>query len=464
MKLKILVIDDEHTIRETIKLRLSKWGYDVHLASDGTSAIELLSNNIFNIVISDIKMPGIPGNELVKIIKERFPDIEIIVITGFANVELAVEVMKCGICDFLSKPLDFSIIKALLQRINERLCLKNENRLLKESVSKLQDELGHKYSLGEIVGKSKSMKAVFRLIEIVSPLDSTVLISGETGTGKELIAKTIHHNSLRASDPIITVDCGALTETLLESELFGHKKGAFTGAQSNKRGHFEQADGGTIFLDEISNASHTVQQKLLRLIEEKSLQRLGDESVIKVDVRIIAASNEDLIQLVKKGKFRQDLFYRLNVIPIHLPPLRERKEDIPILARYFLDFHSQQLGRDFMELHTEAITQLLSHSWPGNVRELSNVMERTAILTSGNIIRNIFITEIRSDEPIINFAHPSLDTPLMDQIVELERNYLKLAMNRYHGHIHQVVQCSGVNSRTLFRKLRQYNLDKKDYR
>jgi DNA-binding NtrC family response regulator len=462
MKLKILVIDDERSIRETFKLRLSKWGYDVHLASDGISGMELLSNNNFDMVISDIKMPGIPGNELVKLVKERFPDIEIVVITGFANVELAVEVMKCGVCDFLSKPLDFSLIKALLKRTNDRLCLKYENRLLKESVSKLQDELGQKYNLGEIVGKSKSMKALFRLIETVAPLDSTVLISGETGTGKELIAKTIHHNSLRASGRIITVDCGALTETLLESELFGHKKGAFTGAQSNKRGHFEQADGGTIFLDEISNASNSVQQKLLRLIEEKSFQRLGDESVIKVDVRIIAASNEDLIQLVKKGKFRQDLFYRLNVIPIYLPPLRERKEDIPILARYFLDSYSQQLGR-VMELHTEAIAQLLSHSWPGNVRELSNVMERTAVLTSGNIIRNIFITEIRSDESIISSALPSLDTPLKDQIVELERNYLKLAMKRYHGQINKVVQCSGVNTRTLFRKLRQYDLDKKDY-
>jgi DNA-binding NtrC family response regulator len=464
MRLKILVIDDELTIRKTFKLRLSKWGYDVHLASDGTSGMELLSNNNFDVVISDIKLPGIPGNELVKLIKERFPDIEIIVITGFASVELAVEVMKCGVCDFLCKPLDFSLIRALLKRINERLCLKYENRLLKESVSKLQNELGQKYNLGEIVGKSKSMKALFKLIETVAPLDSTVLISGETGTGKELIAKTIHYNSPRASGHIITVDCGALTETLLESELFGHKKGAFTGAQSNKRGLFEQADGGTIFLDEISNASYTVQQKLLRLIEEKSFQRLGDESVIKVDVRIIAASNEDLIQLVQKGKFRQDLFYRLNVIPIYLPPLRERKEDIPILARYFLDFYSQQLGRDFMELHIEAITQLLSHSWPGNVRELSNVMERTAILTSGNIIRKIFITEIRRDESTISFAHPSLDTPLKDQIAELERNYLKLAMERYHGRVNKVVQCSGVNTRTFFRKLRRYNLDKKDYR
>jgi DNA-binding NtrC family response regulator len=464
MKLKILVIDDELTIRKTFKMRLSKWGYDVSLASDGTSGMELLSNNNFDVVISDIKLPGIPGNELVKLIKERFPDIEIIVITGFASVELAVEVMKCGVCDFLCKPLDFSLIRTLLKRINERLYLKFENRLLKESISKLQNELGQKYNLGEIVGKSKSMKDLFKLIEAVAPLDSTVLISGETGTGKELIAKTIHYKSHRASGHIVTVDCGALTETLLESELFGHKKGAFTGAQSNKRGLFEQANGGTIFLDEISNASQAVQQKLLRLIEEKSFQRLGDESVIKVDVRIIAASNEDLIQLVQKGKFRQDLFYRLNVVPIYLPSLRERKEDIPILARYFLDFYSQQLDRDFMELQVEAITQLLSHSWPGNVRELSNVMERTAILTSGNIIQKVFITEIRSDKSTISFAHPSLDTPLKDQIVELERNYLKLAMERYHGRVNKVVHCSGVNMRTLFRKLRRYNLDKKDYR
>ena len=464
MKLKILVIDDEDSIRHTFKLRLSKWGYDAHLAPDGTSAMELLAKNDFHVVITDLKMPGIKGNELVKHIRKRYPDIEIIVITGFATVEVAVEVMKDGVCDFLCKPLNFSQIKTLLKKTNERLALKFENKLLKKSISKLENELGRKYSLDEVVGKSEPMKVVFKLIESVAPLDATILISGETGTGKELIAKTIHYNSTRASGPIVTVDCGSLPETLLESELFGHKKGAFTGAQTNRAGRFKQADGGTIFLDEISSASSAVQKKLLRLIQEKTFQHLGSETVVEVDIRIIAATNEDLIQLVQEGGFRRDLFYRLNVVPIQLPPLRERKEDIPLLAHHFLELYSHQLGLNPMSLHPEAITQLISHSWPGNVRELSNVMERTVIMTQDKIIRNVFITEIPGDEKAITTALPSFSLPLKDQIVELERNYLKQAMERYRGRINQVVQCSGINTRTLFRKLRRYNIDKNDYR
>jgi len=464
MKLKILVVDDEHSIRETFNLRLSKWGYDVHLAHDGTSCMELLANNDFDVVITDLKMPGIKGNELVKLIRERFPDIEIIVITGFATVEVAVEVMKDGVCDFLCKPLNFSQIKTLLKKIDERVTLKFENKLLKKSISKLQNELGVKYNLDEIVGKSEPMNVVFKLIESVAPLDSTILISGETGTGKELIAKTIHYNSPRASGPIVTVDCGSLSETLLESELFGHKKGAFTGAQTNRAGRFKQADGGTIFLDEISSASSAVQKKLLRLIQEKTFQPLGSETVIEVDIRIIAATNEDLIQLVQEGRFRRDLFYRLNVVPIQLPPLRERKEDIPLLARHFLELYSHQLGLNPMSLHPEAITQLIGHSWPGNVRELSNVMERTVIMNQDKIIRKVLITEIPGDEKTINPVLPGLSPPLKDQIAELERNYLKRAMERHHGRINQVVQCSGINTRTLFRKLRLYGIDKNDYR
>ncbi len=464
MKLKILVVDDEDSIRHTFKLRLSKWGYDVHLAPDGTSGMELLARNDFHVVITDLKMPGIKGNELVKLIRKRYPDIEIIVITGFATVEVAVEVMKDGVCDFLCKPLNFLQIKILLKKTNERLALKLENKLLKKSISKLQNELGEKYNLDEIVGKSEPMNVVFKLIESVAPLDATILISGETGTGKELIAKTIHYNSPRASGPIVTVDCGSLSETLLESELFGHKKGAFTGAQTNRAGRFKQADGGTIFLDEISSASSAVQKKLLRLIQEKTFQPLGSETVVEVDIRIIAATNEDLIQLVQEERFRRDLFYRLNVVPIQLPPLRERKEDISLLAIHFLELYSHQLGLNPISLHPEAITQLISHSWPGNVRELSNVMERTAIMTQDKIIRKVFITDIQGDEKAITTVLPSFSSPLKDQIVEFERNYLKRAMERYHGRINQVVQCSGINTRTLFRKLRLYNIDKNDYR
>ena len=324
MRLKVLIIDDEKSVRETLKLRLTKWGYNIIQAQDGVSGLQMLADEECHIVITDLKMSGISGQEVIKSINKDFPDVSVIAITGYATVEVAVEVMKYGAFDFLCKPIDFNILRSLLGRIEDYIALKNENFQLKNRITDLKNKIGQKYKFDNLVGKSQQMLEIFSLLETVAPLDSTVLIYGETGTGKELIAKAIHHNSLRCGGSMVTVDCGSLTETLLESELFGHKKGAFTGAQADKKGLFEQADGGTIFLDEISNASQAVQKKLLRLIQEKTFQRLGDEKKITCDVRIIAASNEDLLQLVKKGKFRRDLFYRLNVVPLYLPSLINR--------------------------------------------------------------------------------------------------------------------------------------------
>lgn len=464
MTLKILVIDDEQSIRKTFKLRLAKWGYQVLTASSGDSGIQKLRDYKCQVVITDLKMPGLSGQEVLGEVKKRYPDIEVVMITGYATIEAAVETMKAGAFDFLVKPLNFEHVRLLLKKIEKNLKLKAENEQLKDRINILSKELTKKYRVHNLVGKSPSMQRVFELIERVAPLNSTVLIYGETGTGKEMVARAIHHNGPRSSGPIITVDCGSLTETLLESELFGHEKGAFTGAMTTKKGKFEQAHNGTIFLDEIANASQVVQKKLLRLIQEKTFQRVGGEISIKVDVRIIAAANEDLFNLVKQGKFRQDLFYRLNVVPVHLPPLRDRKEDILLLTRYFIDQHSRQIDREPMEIKPEALKELLTYPWPGNVRELSNVVERTIIMNSGQSIKNFLISEAQPSENKEYQAVTSLDPPLKEQMSMLERNYIKSALEYYNGRIKKVIKRSGLNSRTLFRKMKLYDLDKKEFR
>ncbi len=464
MTFKVLVIDDEQSIRKTFKLRLAKWGYQVLTASSGDSGIQKLRDYKCQVVITDLKMPGLSGQEVLREIKERYPDIEVLMITGYATIEAAVETMKAGAFDFLVKPLNFDHVRLLLKKIEKNYKLKAENQQLKDRINILSEELTKKYRVNNLVGKSRPMQNVFELIERVAPLNSTVLIYGETGTGKEMVARAIHHNSPRSSGPIITVDCGSLTETLLESELFGHEKGAFTGALTTKKGKFEQAHNGTIFLDEVANASQVVQKKLLRLIQEKVFQRVGGEISIKVDVRIIAAANEDLLNLVKQGKFRQDLFYRLNVVPLHLPPLKKRKEDILLLTRYFLDQHCRQIGREPMEITPEAAKDLLAHLWPGNVRELSNVVERTIIMNSGQSIKKFFIGDVQPPENEEYQAVAALDPPLKEQVSMLEHNYIKSALEYYNGRIKKVIDRSGLNSRTLFRKMKLYDLDKKDFR
>ncbi len=464
MKLKILVIDDEKSILKTFKLRLTRWGHEVFLASDGNFGMDLLSQVDCHLVITDMKMPGMPGEKVVELVKENHPETEVVVITGYASVELAVDVMKAGATDFLVKPLNFDQVRIVIDKVSERIALKNENRMLKNRVGELKNKIEYQYTMGNLVGKSKKMQDIFKLIVKVAPLDTTVLLSGETGTGKEMIANAIHHNSPRKDSPIVTVDCGTLAETLLEAELFGYEKGAFTGALGTKRGRFEQADGGTIFLDEIENASPAVQKKLLRLIQEKTFQRVGGEVPIKVNVRVIAASNQNLLKLVREKSFRQDLYYRLSVVPILIPPLKERTEDISLLTRYFLDLYSKRLGREQMEVTPESLKLLVNYSWPGNVRELSNVIERTIIMTPGNVIKKFYLSD--DHEPDNMFSRKteiSLDPSLKEQIASLEQKYLCLALERYHGRLKQVAERSGLNPRTLFRKMEQYKLDKKDF-
>ena len=464
MKLNVLVIDDEQTVLRTIKLRLSEWGHDVYMASNGATGLNILAQEHIDVVLTDLKMPEMPGQEVIKRIVADYPKVKVVAITGYATVETTVEVMKSGAYDFIVKPLNFEQIRLTLNKIEEQLRLKEENQRLINRVQTLSQDISEKYSYDNLIGKSEEMQTVFSLIETVAPLETTVLIYGETGTGKELTAKAIHHNSQRKGSPMVTVDCGALTESLLEAELFGYEKGAFTGAQARKQGLFEQADDGTIFLDEVSNASKMVQQKLLRLIQEKSFQRVGGNTSIHSDVRIIAASNKPLLELVKKDKFRQDLYYRLNVVNIVLPPLRARHEDILLLARNMLDQHAKNLERESVNITPQACRQLETHTWPGNVRELFYVTERTIIMTPGNAIEQFYIddpggiTEFDNDAPI------SLTPTLPEQVSMLERAYLETALKRYQGRIQSVVEHSGLNPRTLYRKMKRYNLNKHEFK
>ncbi|MBL0716518.1 MAG: sigma-54-dependent Fis family transcriptional regulator [Desulfosarcina sp.] len=463
MKLKILVIDDEDSILKTFRMRLSKWGYKVFLASDGASGLKLLTKNDCHVVITDLKMPGLTGQEIVETIRKDYPNIMIIVITGFATVESAVEMMKAGVYDFLVKPLNFNQVQMVLDKIVERLDLKRENFKLKKCVSDLQSEMEERYRIGNLIGNSEAIRSVFQMIRKVASLDSTIMIYGDTGTGKEVVAKAIHYHSLRKKGAMVTVDCGTLTETLLESELFGHEKGAFTGAQDTKKGRFEQADGGTIFLDEVENASHSVQKRLLRVIDEKTFHRVGGKSSIRVDVRIVAAANQNLLVLVKEGKFRRDLYYRLNVVPIHMPLLKDRKGDVSLLAKFFMERLSKSMDVKPFEISSQAMTQLMDYSWPGNVRELLNVIERTAIMTSGNIINEFYINEEDKFLDNDNGFPLDMELPLKEQIEAFEMEYLVLVLQKYHGRLKKVVEHSGFNPRTLYRKMKQYGLDKKDF-
>lgn len=373
-KAKILVVDDEAPICEMIKRGLSHFGeYEVDIAHNGFEAIEKIEREVFDLVLTDIKMPEMDGLELLKNIKGTRPEVMVILMTAYGSIEMAVEAMKIGANDFITKPIDLNELLIHISKAQKESLLIRENRLLRMEVRK-------KFEFNNIIGKSKKMQEVFSLIERVAPGNSTVVIYGGSGTGKELVAKAIHYNSPRADRPFIPFNCGAIPETLVESELFGHTKGAFTGAVQAKKGLFEEANGGTLFLDEISTILPSVQVKLLRVLQEKELMKVGSTERIKIDVRMIAATNENLEESVKNGRFREDLFYRLHVFPIFLPELKDRKEDIPLLAYHFLDRYSKEAQKDIKGISKKAMKLLLEYDWPGNVRELENAIERAVIM------------------------------------------------------------------------------------
>ena len=373
--MKILVVDDEAPIREMIKKGLSQMGgLNAEVAQNGLEAIEKIEKDVFDLVLTDLKMPGMDGLELLKVIKGTRPEVMVVLMTAYGSIETAVEAMRIGANDYITKPIDLNELLIHISRTQKENILLKENQLLRMEVRR-------KFEFNNIIGKSKKMQEIFSLIEKVAPGNSTVIIYGGSGTGKELVAKAIHYNCPRADRPFIPFNCGAIPETLVESELFGHTKGAFTGAVQAKKGLFEEANGGTLFLDEISTILPSVQVKLLRVLQEKELMKVGSTERIKIDVRMIAATNENLEENMKKGKFREDLFYRLHVFPIFLPDLKDRKEDIALLAYHFLDLYSKEAKKEIKGVSKEAMKLLLEYHWPGNVRELENTIERAVIMT-----------------------------------------------------------------------------------
>jgi two-component system response regulator AtoC len=373
--MKILVVDDEAPIRDMIRKSLSQMGgYNVEVAQNGLEAIEKIEKDVFDLVLTDLKMPEMDGLDLLKTIKGIRPEVMVILMTAYGSIETAVDAMRLGANDYITKPIDMNELLIHISKTQKESLLLRENRLLRTEVRK-------KFEFNNIIGKSKKMQEIFSLIEKVALGTSTVIIYGSSGTGKELVAKAIHYNSPRVDRPFIPFNCGAIPETLVESELFGHTKGAFTGAIQAKKGLFEEANGGTLFLDEISTILPSVQVKLLRVLQEKELMRVGSTERIKIDVRMIAATNENLEENMKKGKFREDLFYRLHVFPIFLPDLKDRKEDIALLAYHFLDLYSKEAKKEIKGVSKEAMKLLLEYHWPGNVRELENTIERAVIMT-----------------------------------------------------------------------------------
>ena len=377
---RILVVDDERSMRELLQIVLRREGHQVRLAEDGRAAVAELEREPVDVLISDIKMPGMTGVDVLREAKRLDPDVVGIMVTAFATTETAVEALRLGAYDYLTKPFDVEELKAKVRNALERHTLRQENVLLKRA-------LRSSSSFSNIVGRSKPMQDVFDLVETVAPTNSTILVTGESGTGKELVARAVHTNSLRRDHAFVALNCGALPETLLESELFGHMRGAFTGAATTKKGLLEAAERGTVFLDEISEMSTMMQVKLLRVLQERKFRRVGGTEEIEADIRIIAATNRDLAKAVSEGVFREDLYYRINVIPIHLPALRERREDITPLAEHFVAKYREQMGKPVTGLTPEALHWLEAAEWPGNVRQLENVIERAVALERGPLIQ-----------------------------------------------------------------------------
>ncbi len=377
--MSVLIVDDEEVLQDVLGSLLAREGYEVRQARDARSALEEVDNQPPDLVLLDLMLPDLPGLELLKQLKQRDPELVVVVITAFSSIEGAIEAMREGAFHYIPKPFKNEEVLLTVRKGLEQRRLKDENRLLRE-------ELERRYSFANLIGKSAAMQQVFELIRQAAPARSNILILGESGTGKELVAKAIHHHSRRNRGPFVTVNSGSMPPDLLESTLFGHVKGAFTGAITSKKGLFEVADGGTIFFDEIGNIPLETQAKLLRVIQEKEFMRLGAVEVMKADVRIVAATNADLAELVPKGLFREDLYYRLNVITIQLPPLRERTEDIPLLVQHFLDRFSRENQKPIQSVDPNALSRMLDYRWPGNVRELENAIERAVVLSTGPVL------------------------------------------------------------------------------
>ena len=450
-KRSVLIVDDDPGHRTMLRTLLTGWGYTIFEADDGSTAIEKVHEQVFDLILMDIRMIKVSGLEALNQIKTFNPAMPIIIMTAYASVETAVEALKNGAYDYLTKPLDFDELRLAMERAVDLRQLREENRLLRES-------LGTHFDRRNIIGRSKAMDKVLKTVAQVAPSEATVLITGESGTGKEMIAGAIHFNSSRKTGPFVKINCAAIMETLLESELFGHEKGAFTGAHRKKEGRIRQAHGGSLFLDEISEMSLAMQVKLLRVLQEREITRVGGEDVIKVDVRVIAATNKDLLQEISTGKFREDLFYRLNVVALNIPPLKERSEDIPLLAQHFLEIFSEKNRKKIKGFTPHAMDQLIKYDWPGNVRELMNAVERGVVLSRSEHLDVeellLVIKDEKGEKESLSKDFITGDLPLE----EVEKASILKTLDLSGGNKSEAARRLGITRRTLHKKLKKYGV------
>ncbi len=439
---KVLIVDDDPVVRDSLGKWFESEGYQAAIANGAKEALERLQAGRWDIALLDIKMPGVDGIELQAKLKDIEPDLPVVIMTGFASVETAVRALKNGAYDYITKPFDPDELVHLVEN-----CL--EHTRVKKEVVRLRENLQEVFPQTQLIGQSTGMKRVFELIETVAPTDATVLIMGESGTGKEIVARAIHAASPRRYMPMVTIHCGALTETLLESELFGHERGAFTGAQFRKKGKFEVADGGTVFLDEIADISLKTQTDLLRVLQEKEIVRVGSTQAMTVDFRCVAASNKDLAVLVKEGTFRPDLFYRLNVFAIEIPPLRNRREDIPLLVNYFLIKYAAAMNRQVPRVSPSALDLLMTYQWPGNVRELENAVERAMLIArDAEIQPSDFPFQLNT--PIVELSGRTLD--------DVECDHIKRVLEETGWNLSRTARILDIDRTTLYNKLKKYSL------
>jgi DNA-binding NtrC family response regulator len=454
----VLIVEDHDRLREQLGQFYEQEGFKVTTAACGEEGIEKLSHEKFAIVVSDVKMPGIDGFQLARQVREKYPDTDVILITAFGNIKQAVEAMKLGASDYITKPFQPEAIRLVSEKLIER-------RRLLEEVRELRQRVHDEHNLENILSKSPKMLKVFELIRSLAETDSGVMITGETGTGKELVARAIHNLSRRKNRQFVAINCGAFPDTLLESELFGYEKGAFTGAVQSRGGKIELADGGTLFLDEIEAMAAPMQVKLLRVLQEREVERLGGNRKVKIDMRVIAATNVDLSLCLARGTLREDFYYRINVIPIQLPPLRERLEDLPLLIEHILSRHPVAMARKIRQVAPKVLDQMLAYHWPGNIRELENILERAIVKSRGDVIENVDLPA--PPQRIVDAwyaGNGAREISLKQWLSNSEKDYLRSLLIKYKGSISSTAKEAKVDNKTLYRKMRRHGLHKESFK
>lgn len=456
VKKRLLIIDDEANMRHMLSAVLEKAGYHVETAADGAEGLEMIQESQYDFILCDIKMPKMGGMEFLKLSRDRIGAATVIMMSAYGSIDTAIEAMKSGAYDYISKPFKTDEVYLTLKKAEERESLKAENRLLRERIQKIEGE----YNFGKMVAKSKAMQSVFQLANKAALYKTTVLILGDSGTGKELIARGIHYGGMRASGPLVPVNCGGIPESLLESELFGHKKGAFTGADCNKKGLFQEAEGGTIFLDEIGELPLSLQVKLLRVLQENEVRPVGGSNSLQIDVRVIAATSKNLEEEVRKGSFREDLFYRLNVLIVKIPPLSERTEDIPLLCKHFIGRFNEILAKDISGLAPDAMSRLLEYHWPGNVRQLENAIERAMVIADDSLL----LPDHFAAELLRNDKHTQEDAvfeglSIKDAQKVVEKKLITQALDETGGNRTQAARLLEISHPSLLTKIKAYGID-----